>query len=58
MYYADRPMLFDCMIPTIANFYESVEEEKIDENDLKRLTDASEMSEDEDVEQNRRKLWS
>jgi hypothetical protein len=47
--YADRNTLFDCLIPTIANYYESnVGERVIDNEDLDDLSDASDMSEDED----------
>ena len=52
--YADRDALFDCIIPIIVNFYESVDDDKIDENDLDYLSDVSDMSEDEE-EQNQRK---
>ena len=41
--YADRNSLFDCLIPTIANYYETnVGERVIDNNDL------DDLSEDED----------
>ena len=52
--YADRDALFDCIIPIIVNFYESVDDDKIDESDLDYLSDVSDMSEDEE-EQNQRK---
>ena len=46
--------MFDCIIPIIVNFYESVDDDKIDESDLDYLSDVSDMSEDEE-EQNQRK---
>ena len=52
--YADRDALFDCIIPIIVNFYESVDDDKIDESDLDYSSDVCDMSEEKE-EQNRRK---
>ena len=57
----DRTMLFDSIIATIANYYENVAEDLIEENDLEDLTDVSELSElseTEDEEQQQRKIWA
>ena len=55
--YLDRTSLFDSIVPTISRFYEEIShEEQINEDDLDVLSDASDLSEDEE-DINQRELW-